>query len=52
MVGAPAEIYSYGTQYCVAMISDMFVPIINITIFIPVFYNLQINSLYEVGSWR
>lgn len=49
MVGTPAEIYSYGTLYCVVMVTDMFVPLVNLTVFLPVFYNLQLTTLYQVN---
>lgn len=49
MVGTPAEIYSYGTLYCVVMVTDLFVPLVNLTVFLPVFYNLQLSTLYQVG---
>lgn len=49
MVGTPAEIYSYGTLYCVVMVTDLFVPLVNLTVFLPVFYNLQLTTLYQVG---
>ncbi|XP_046659804.1 sodium-coupled monocarboxylate transporter 1-like [Homalodisca vitripennis] len=52
LVGNPAEVYSYGTLYSVVMLSDMVVPIINIAMFLPVFYNLQLNTLYEYLELR
>uniref|UniRef100_A0A1B6L9V3 Sodium/solute symporter n=1 Tax=Graphocephala atropunctata TaxID=36148 RepID=A0A1B6L9V3_9HEMI len=47
LVGNPAEVYSYGTLYSVALIADLVIPVVNVKMFLPVFYNLQLNSLYE-----
>ncbi|XP_054290447.1 sodium-coupled monocarboxylate transporter 2-like [Macrosteles quadrilineatus] len=52
VVGVPAEVYMYGTQYLAVLISDVIVAVVNICFFIPVFYNLQITSLFEYLELR
>ncbi|XP_035721093.1 sodium-coupled monocarboxylate transporter 2-like isoform X1 [Vespa mandarinia] len=47
IVGAPAEIYNFGTQYWITVISLLFSGIVVANIYLPVFVNLQLNSAYE-----
>lgn len=48
ILGIPTEIYSYGTQYMVAILCFFTVGIICAYVFLPVFYKLQVISVYEV----
>ncbi|XP_054287825.1 sodium-coupled monocarboxylate transporter 2-like [Macrosteles quadrilineatus] len=52
IVGTPAETYSYGSLFAVGMIADLIVPFINIALFLPIFYNLQLKSLFEYLELR
>lgn len=49
MVGTPAEMYQKGTMYWTMTFA--FVPAIVVTsyLFMPVFFNLQFTSVYEVN---
>ncbi|KAL2732696.1 sodium-coupled monocarboxylate transporter 2-like [Vespula maculifrons] len=47
IVGAPAEIYNFGTQYWITVISLLFSGIVVANIYLPVFVTLQLNSAYE-----
>lgn len=49
LLGVPSEIYSYGTQFLILGILNAFVIIIVVYIYLPVFYDLQLTSVYEVG---
>lgn len=50
ILGLPAEMYVYGTQYAMIMLSEGFVSLTMAYLYLPVFYTLQITSSYEV-SW-
>ncbi|XP_046660455.1 sodium-coupled monocarboxylate transporter 2-like isoform X2 [Homalodisca vitripennis] len=52
VIGVPSEVYMYGTQYYTVIISGVIVTIINTCFFIPVFYKLQLTSLYEYLELR
>ncbi|KAG8325428.1 hypothetical protein J6590_067879 [Homalodisca vitripennis] len=52
LIGVPAEVYSYGTQYFVMCISFVIMYFIVVNSFLPVFFNLQLNSLYEYLELR
>lgn len=49
ILGVPAEIYTFGTEYWFIVVS--YVPLFPITalVFVPVFHGLDITSSYEVG---
>ncbi|XP_071449636.1 sodium-coupled monocarboxylate transporter 2-like [Hetaerina americana] len=47
LLGLPAEIYTFGTQYWVTVFSELFVCLTMSVAFIPVFYDLKITSSYE-----
>ncbi|XP_076801198.1 sodium-coupled monocarboxylate transporter 1-like [Clavelina lepadiformis] len=47
VLGAPAEVYLYGTMYWWFLLAMFFVAVITAEIFIPVFYNIGISSTYE-----
>lgn len=48
LLGIPNEVFIYGTQYLSAGVINILVVIIIIYIFMPVFYELQLTSVYEV----
>lgn len=48
----PAEIYVYGTQYWALIIPELITSIVMMTVYIPVFYSLQIVSSYEYLNVR
>jgi Na+/proline symporter len=50
VMGDPSEIYSYGTLYWLACFCAPFVGILNNWLYLPVFYELQITSIYEVNQ--
>ncbi|XP_011694864.1 PREDICTED: sodium-coupled monocarboxylate transporter 1-like [Wasmannia auropunctata] len=47
ILGTPAEIYNFGTQYWITIISILFSGIVVATVYLPVFTTLQLNSVYE-----
>lgn len=50
IMAVPAEIYAFGSQYFVIVLS-MFLSVITITyVFVPVFYNNHIANCYEVST--
>lgn len=52
ILGTPAEIYNFGTQYWITIISILFSGIVVATVYLPVFTTLQLNSVYEVRPLR
>jgi len=50
LLGTPAEIAIYGTQYWMVCISYLFVIPIAAYVFIPVFYRLELTSVFEVTA--
>lgn len=52
IISAPAEIYLYGTTYCLSYISIVLVCLIDYYVYLPVFYNLEITSIYEYIKMR
>lgn len=49
LLGVPSEIYSNGTQYLiVAVVNNIVVIVTVVYIYLPVFYDLQLTSVYEV----
>jgi len=48
LLGTPAEMVIYGTQYWVICVSYFFVLLFAAYILIPVFYQLQLTSIFEV----
>ena len=51
VLGVPAEIYTYGTQYIASIFVTPIVGLLIIHIFLPVFYKLQLTSSYEVSKF-
>ncbi|PSN38120.1 hypothetical protein C0J52_14407 [Blattella germanica] len=49
LLGAPSEMYTYGTQYWMMCLSACIVCIIVGVAYMPVFYKLQLTSTYEGG---
>ncbi|XP_012281008.1 sodium-coupled monocarboxylate transporter 1 [Orussus abietinus] len=52
ILGLPAEMYVYGTQFWVVVIADSFVSLTMAVVYLPVFYGLQITSSYEYLELR
>jgi len=48
LLGTPAEMVVYGTQYWMISISFFFVIPLAAYVFIPVFYRLELTSVFEV----
>lgn len=48
LLGLPAEMYTYGTQLWTIVLSEWAVSLTIAIVYLPVFYNLQITSTYEV----
>lgn len=48
LLGVPTEVYIYGTQYLSAGVINILVVVITIYIYMPVFYELQLTSVFEV----
>ena len=52
LMGNPAEIYNYGTQFFVIGLSYALVIPAAAELYIPIFYNLNLTSAYEVCAYR
>ncbi|KAF5280594.1 hypothetical protein FQR65_LT00347 [Abscondita terminalis] len=52
LLGYPTEVYMYGTQISVLVLSVFFCGLISYFIFLPVFFKLQISSIYEYLQLR
>ncbi|KAF5273208.1 hypothetical protein FQA39_LY07539 [Lamprigera yunnana] len=52
LLGLPTEVYLYGTQVTVMTFSIILAGWLNYVIYIPVFYNLQVGSIYEYIEGR
>ena len=50
VMGDPAEIYTYGTLYWLGCFGITIYGILNNYLYMPVFYELQITSVYEVSK--
>lgn len=50
LLGVPSEIYSNGTQYLIIGLINVIVIAIIIYIYLPVFYELQLTSVYEAST--
>lgn len=48
LLGVPTEVYYYGTQYLFISVVNVVVIFVVLHIYLPVFYELQITSVYEV----
>lgn len=49
ILGLPAEMYVYGTQFWCVVFADSFVSLTMAYVYLPVFYGLGITSSYEVS---
>ncbi|GFT34188.1 putative sodium-dependent multivitamin transporter [Nephila pilipes] len=49
ILGVAAESYFYGTQYAMISLGYVIVTPISAYVFLPVFYNMQTTSIFEVG---
>ncbi|XP_075224865.1 sodium-coupled monocarboxylate transporter 1-like isoform X2 [Lycorma delicatula] len=47
LLGVPAEVYSYGTQYIAVLFSNFIITVVILKLYLPLFYKLQLNSPYE-----
>ncbi|XP_031347353.1 sodium-coupled monocarboxylate transporter 2-like [Photinus pyralis] len=52
IVGVPSEIYTYGTQVWLMIVSILIAGLINHFVYLPVFYNLQLQSVYHYFEMR
>lgn len=50
ILGAPSEVYTFGTQYWFLGCSYFLGLLIPAHVFIPVFYRLRLSSAYEVSQ--
>ncbi len=50
LLGTPAEMYQFTTMYWWIGLSYFFVMAASAHIFIPIFYNLNVTSVYEVSA--
>lgn len=48
ILGTVSEIYYYGTQYWMVLISIVLMAVVVIKVYLPVFSVLRVNSSYEV----
>ncbi|KAG8224741.1 hypothetical protein J437_LFUL005310, partial [Ladona fulva] len=49
MLGMPAEMYVFGTQFWMILVSIVFASFVTGFFFVPVFYQLQLTSSYQGG---
>ena len=52
LLGTPAEIYRFGTQYCALVLAYPFVMAATIYCYLPVFWELKVSTSYEYLNWR
>ncbi|XP_065209324.1 sodium-coupled monocarboxylate transporter 2-like [Planococcus citri] len=52
LLGIPSEIYEFGAQYLVTICSSVLIVLITNTFYLPVFFELQLTSLYEYLELR
>ena len=48
ILGAPAEMYTKGTQYYLYVFGQMAAVVLATVLFVPLFYPLKLTSMYEV----
>lgn len=51
VLGTPSEIYNYGTQYWLIVVSIFFMGFVVAFVYLPVFCSLKVNSSYEVSFY-
>ena len=49
-IGKPAEIYLYGIQFSFALVGIALCMVFTMQTFLPLLYNLQLTSSYEVSE--
>lgn len=49
LLGLPAEMYTYGTQYYLIVLAEALVSLTMAAVYLPVFFKLQITSSYEAS---
>lgn len=47
LLGIPSEVFRHGTQYTACVITSILTAVITSSIFLPVFYKLQLTSTFE-----
>ncbi|XP_046473322.1 sodium-coupled monocarboxylate transporter 1-like [Neodiprion pinetum] len=52
LLGIPSEVYKYGTQYAACIFTTIFMCILTLYIFLPVFHKLQLTSTFEYLELR
>ena len=52
LLGVPSEVYLHGTAYVNCIFTAMLTSIITIFVFLPVFYKLQLPSIFEYLELR
>ena len=50
ILGAPAEMYTRGTQLMLKTVGFTLACIVSSLLFVPLFYSLQVNSSFEVSA--
>ena len=50
VMGDPAEVYTYGTLYLISCFGIPIFGILNNYLYLPVYYELQVTSVYEVSE--
>lgn len=48
ILGAPAEMYTKGTQYYMNVFGQMAAVVLGTILFVPLFYPLKLTSMFEV----
>lgn len=49
LLGTPAEIYEYGTQYWISVFGAMLAPVTGALLFGPMFFKLKVVSVFQVS---
>lgn len=52
LLGLPTEVYMFGTQFVMSIVPALVASVINVIAILPVFYKLQLISLYEYMELR
>ncbi|XP_033219008.1 sodium-coupled monocarboxylate transporter 2-like [Belonocnema kinseyi] len=52
ILGTPAEVYNFGTQYWITIVSIFFAGVVVAHVYLPVFYTLKLSSAYEYLELR
>ena len=49
LLGTPAEVYEYGTQYWISVFGAMLAPVTGALLFGPMFFKLKVVSVFQVS---